>query len=122
MVHVQAGSQHWCRLQKECRGVFAKLKINTQTGLLPKVGSVGVAEVQAYVYDIIDELNNLVIEKESDCDFELPQSFGVFLDTEEADTVKNIYEEIQRAGRAWTKHFIGTLQTNATPCSVAITA
>ena len=104
-------ARHLCSGATARNGGHCKAKVSTLTSLLRTRGAPAVDALQAYVQDVIDGLKRLVEDEDEDgqdlleyAEFELRRTFDVFLDSEEAEDIKRVYEESRREGRAWTRN------------------
>jgi hypothetical protein len=86
-------------------GGHSKIKINTLTGLLGKMGPKGVKDVLNYVHGIARGLEKIVDEEGLECEFEIRRTMDVFLDIGEAEALKEVYENSWKKAEEWTKSF-----------------
>jgi len=86
-------------------GGHSKIKINTLTGWLGKIDPEGIKEAIEYVHRIASGLKRIVEEEELNCEFEIRRTMDVFLDADEAEAVRSLYEKSRKAGEEWAKRF-----------------
>ncbi|KAI8943482.1 hypothetical protein NX059_001485 [Plenodomus lindquistii] len=59
--------------------------------------------MQTFVLNVIDQVKRVVEELGVECEFELGRSFDVYLDEEEGQHVKALFEAAVRKGEEWTR-------------------
>ncbi|KAF1967437.1 FAD dependent oxidoreductase [Bimuria novae-zelandiae CBS 107.79] len=84
-------------------GGHSKIKLSTLASQVPKLGSDGVDELQAFVQGVIANLKQVVEDEELDCELEIRRSFDVQLDNTELASLKEIFDKSRKAGHMWTK-------------------
>jgi glycine/D-amino acid oxidase-like deaminating enzyme len=88
-------------------GGHSKTKINTLTAWLQKgqMDPRGVEEVVEYGVGIVKGMKQVVEEEGLECEYEVRGSMDVFLDADEAEEARGIYDDSRREDDAWTRRF-----------------
>ncbi|KAK6431847.1 hypothetical protein LTR95_011989 [Oleoguttula sp. CCFEE 5521] len=84
-------------------GGHCKVKTATLLGVARDKGVAAANEFAAFVDRQIQALKHVVGEEDLDCEFELRRSYDVFLDPEEAATVRKQFQAAVKEGQEWTR-------------------
>nr|OQO27275.1 hypothetical protein B0A51_04911 [Rachicladosporium sp. CCFEE 5018] len=84
-------------------GGHCKAKTTTLLGVARDQGVAAANELAAFVDRQIQALKHVVEEEDLDCEFELRRSYDVFLDPDDAATVRKEFRKAAKEGQEWTR-------------------